>query len=584
MKAPWRQSATPRQRRRFYLAATAAAAVLTAGAFGAYEWGRPAYERWKSNRAVKQARAALDRQDFGQAAVALRIALSAGITSDGETVVADYYERRNSPRAIEARKAVVTAEPRNLEARIAWAMTATRFHDYASAQEALQGATRDEKKNTRYQTAVVVWAMATGQMPLANFLLDRMRENAPDDRVVKFMRAAALVHHPSAAIADAARRDLADLAKGGPQQLGALRLLMADAFTRRDAAAAKRWAQLLAAAPGATFADLLNSADSQLVATGPNDDAGFDSALRARIEGMARGENARAALYTRWLLVHGRYEAASGWLDGLSSDQRSQPEFKALRADVDGALKRWDAMEAELGAGAWGPTPAAAINLAFAARALQEGAQGDLALRTWRAALDASRISLAGLIDLNRLADLWQWPDAVQAAVAAQVQCFPSNPAGYPRWVVQVRAKGSTAELRDALDGWRKADSASLEARYNWAMVALLADRAHPDPGACAVLEGLYKATPGNPYFATGAAFARFCLGEPGEALSAMAGLQPVELKLPERSPYIAAVFAANERWDEARAALRAAPAVSSLLPEEADLLRQAATKCGDRR
>ena len=118
------------------------------------------------------------------------------------------------------------------------------------------------------------------------------------------------------------------------------------------------------------------------------------------------------------------------------------------------------------------------------------------------------------------------------------------------------------------LDGWRTADPANLEARYNWALTSLLLDTAHPSAAAVEVMEKFYQGDSANPLYITGAAFARFRLGNVQPAAALLAKLPPAALQRPQRVPYAAAIFAAAGKCDAAKAVEKVAPAEAALLPE----------------
>jgi predicted Zn-dependent protease len=204
-----------------------------------------------------------------------------------------------------------------------------------------------------------------------------------------------------------------------------------------------------------------------------------------------------------------------------------------------------------------------------------------LSLRTFQAALDQARGSDASLWLLHGLAQAWSWPAALVAASGEQVSAFPKDPRPYPVWVAHIRAAADTKTLNEVLDGWRTADPANLEARYNWAITTLLLPAPRPSSAAVDVLEKFYQSDPTNPLYITGAAFARFREGQFKSAADLLAKLKPAALQRPERAPYAAVIFAAAGRYDQSRAVQRFAPAPSALLPEERQLLRQAAAQCG---
>jgi len=578
---PWDPTADPRYRRNVYLGALIGLAIIVAGVFAGYQLGHPKYLRWKSRRAVAEARVALRNHDEAQARMALRVAVAAGLSLDGYAAIAEYYEAMRLPAAVAAREAVLKNNPRDLSARLALISAALRFGDYQAALEAISGATTAEKKDLRIQSAIAILAVRERQMGLANYLFDQMQATDPRDLSIRFARDALLINHPKAEKAAQARQDLAALSGNpGEQHLPIILTLLQDALNRRDGAAASGWGKKVIGEKQASLGDLLLAADGLALAH-PGPEGSLPSDLQQRVEALARGTETLAARYANWLITRSRPLQAAKWLDSLDPEFARQPRLAAARAEAALASGEWVDLEARLKTGAWGPFPISAVDFSFSAQTLKSHGAEQLALRTFQAGLADCSSSRLGLRGMKYLARSWRWPEAETAASGALVRAFPLDPQGYPLWVSHLRKLADTRALCAALDGWRKAEPANVEVGYDWALAALLIEPAHPPAQAETEMEKLYSSDPANPIYVTGAAFARYRRGRAQEAADLMAKLSPVALKRPDRAPYAAAIFAAAGRYEAAQSVAKLAPPPDALLPEERDLLRQALRQSG---
>jgi hypothetical protein len=386
-----------------------------------------------------------------------------------------------------------------------------------------------------------------------------------------------LLHHPDASKAAAARADLTSLARDPAQRLSALRVLIDDAFGRRDRSAAADLGQQLESAPGANFPDLLSAADAQMLSSPGHRPS---PALSKRLEDLARLSPGSATAYVRWLLVQRRVDDAGRWVDSLPPTLANTQVAHTLRAAIAAFRPDWPALRRELAAGAWGPLTPAALDFAFSAHLIAENRQADLARKTWASALTEAQNSDASLGALVRLARLWNWSDGTRDALFATVRAFPQASENYPPLAALLRIRKESAALQEAFSLWKSAVPDLRAPRYNWALLSLLIAPSAIPNDAGRTMQELHALEPENAFYATGCALALCQLGKSREACAIVDALSDTDRKLAARAPYIAFIYASDHRVPEAQAALRRAPPLRNLLPEEAALVTQAAALC----
>ena len=538
-----------------------------------YVGGKPLFRRWKSARAIAQARAFLHDRDLANAQLALLVAFQALVTTDAYVTLADFLEQGESPEAVEARRLAAQSTPTDLALRLAWSTTALHFRDLASARVALAGCSAPEKKTEAYLRAAAAYALIAGEFPEADRLLALLQQLKGDQPELRLLHAAVRVNSVQPERAAAARADLRRLTEDPTQRLAALRVLLADALAKRDPLAAAEFAGAMSAEPTASFADWLNAAAAEQFA---HPASGPSAALLARIRVTAAADPESAMHYARWLVAQFGARSAVEWLASLPPDFSAKPVLLTMRADVAALLGDWPALRSLLERGAWGQLSPASVDFAFAARLSRDFNAPEVARRAWTQAIEDTKTSPSGLDALARLAQIWRWPEELRGVLLARVRYFPSEPTAFLKLAQEYLAARDTRGLRDLYRLFNDGSDRFDPKLQDWALLSLLTEPTSVPNEATRTLEMLHAKDKLNQHYATNYAFALFQLGRHAEACALVDRLDAGGKELPERAPYLAAIYAAAGRKDEARAALRRAPPERALLPEEVALLRKA--------
>lgn len=539
----------------------------------AYIGGKPLFRRWKSARAIAQARAFLRDNDLANAQLALLVAFQTRVTTDAYVALADFLEQGESAEAVEARRLAAQSAPTDLALRLAWSTTALHFRDLASARVALAACSSPEKMTEAYLRAAAAYALITGEFPEADRLLDLLQHLKGDQPNLRLLHAAVRVNSAQPERAAAARADLRRLTEDPTQRLAALRVLLADALAKRDPLAAAEFAAAVSVEPTASFADWLNAAVAEKFARPAS---GPSSGLLAKIQTTAAADPESAMHYARWLVAQFGARSAAEWLASLPPDFSAKPVLLRMRADVAALLGDWPALRSLLELGAWGQLSPASIDFAFAARLSRDFNAPEVAQRAWAQAIEDTKTSASGLDALSRLAQIWRWPAEQREVLLARVRHFPSEPTAFLRLAQEYLAARDTRGLRDLYRLFNDGSDRFDPKLQDWALLSLLTEPATAPNEATRTLAMLHAKDTANQHYATNYAFALCQLGRHAEACALLDRLDADGKELPERAPYLAAIYAAAGRRDEARAALRRAPPERALLPEEVALLRKA--------
>ena len=352
-------------------------------------------------------------------------------------------------------------------------------------------------------------------------------------------------------------------------------MLVADALARRDPVRALEAGNALAAAPASTFADWLDAASAQKLARPAS---GPDPALLERIRNRATANASTAVCIMRAGCWRRKGTAATAaWLDRLPAELADAPNLRAEKADLAALRGDWPALRDLLAGGAWGPLGPDCLSFAFTARLAKSYGEIEIARLAWLQAIDEAKNSAAALRGFARLAAAWDWPDAMDDALTADIRRFPADSVAFERLTGDLRTRRKSRELVAVLAQWRAAPEGFERRQEDWALLSLLVEPATAPNEATKILATLHDKEPANAFYTTNHAFALWELKRYQEACTLIDGLSAAEKTFPPgRAPYLAVIYASAGRSDEARAALQRAPPTQLLLPEEAALLTEA--------
>ncbi len=550
---------------------------VAATAAGLWLVKEPLLERYrfrKQERALGQARQFVAARDALSAQLALDVALKAAPgNADTIRVAAEILEQVGGAQAMRLRHAVTQLRPESAEDAARLVLCCLRFQDYNAAKDALSKASPEMSRELPMIQAALAYAIATGDSPVADALLQTLRERQPEDGGLRQTQALIHLRHPSAEKRADAVRVLEQVARAQPERaLQIRRDLAGAALERQDYAEARRHIDLLLSDPGATLEDRLQKANIELLV----DHRPF-AEVYAELTGHVGRDAAGTAQLMRWLLVQNRTAEAGQWLAAQPAELRQDRAVKAVEADMLAQLGDWDRLEPMLVSGVWGAIPAESVRLAMSARVVAARNNHSLRGELWDATLQSSSGSLSALGVLHRLAMLWGWEKEVESTLWTVARAYPDQTWAHQALFNTYKEKRNTAGMRDVLGALRQSNGSMPRYRHDWALLTLLREPVPQWNSAKDTMKELHEAEPSNIVYATGYAFALAQSDRAEEALAVLAPFPVAEREFAPRLPYLAYVNGmARDAGEVARLVALARNSGINYLPEEARLLEQA--------
>lgn len=536
----------------------------------AYRESRDRYKKYKSERALRQAKEFFAAKEPGKAATALQVA----IRTDRQNpeiwkTIADMTEAMGGREAIQQRQQVVALSPGDTDAQVALALTAMRFGDVFSARDALAAVPASFRDKTNYRRAVALFAIIEGNGSTADQVLASLMKTDSSDNL-RLTHATVRMAHPDPVVAQSARQELAGMVETPSLASAALRELMLDALRRKDLPVARAWAERLVKLPAAHFSDHL-VLQTLLMTT---EKKTIEDVLPALTE-KAKGDPAKTADLVRWLLSQRLVGPAKALVDAQAADVKDNFEMRAVRVDLAVALQDWAGMGELIYQGALGPVPEGALRLALESRTVGELQNADARFAHWKKALDLTRNNIFGLRVMYQLGVTWKWAREVEETLLMIAANFPGQTWSHEALVRVYTVQKNGAGLQKIFNLWSQQSPNVNRLRHDAALMDLLVTGPASLPKVKLAVEGLHQSEPANPNYATTCALAYVYSGRTKDALALVGKMKPAERKDPARAHYLAFIYAKGGQTAAAREQL-ALVRPEILLNEEAALVAQA--------
>ncbi len=549
-----------------------AGGVLVALAWVALPPAQRTYREWKKDRALTQAEAFLAREDYSNAKLALDVALAAK-PGDPQTlrVAANLLEQVGAPEVMALRRRLVQIDPDPAENHAALVISALRFDDLNAARDAMRGMTPEQANEPPALRAALAYAQATNNLPMADLLYERLQALEPDNENLQVLHATLRLNNPTPAVRAEALDQLETFKQDPRHSLFVLRQLLVDAMTRQEMDRAKLLAQELRQDPRASLEDHLHRANLALnIENQPFEDV-FGEVLP-----VVEANPADTAALLRWLILVGEANRAQSWLAQQSDEIKSDPAVLEARADLAIAQSAWDRLAQLLESGVWGPVSQDTVRLAFSARLAAQRENPTLQSQIWNEALIAASNRLPDLTLLYRLASIWRWENQAEAPLCSIARNFPSRSWAHQTLFNVYRLRGDTENMQALIGSLRLTDQTLPRYQYDWALLSMLLRERTAWTEEKQTMQTLHESDPANAYYATGYAFALAQSDRAEEAVEVAEQLTATDQALPERTPYLAFVYASAMRPTMVDQLVANAEGFPNFLPEESRLLQEA--------
>jgi len=483
-------------------------------------------------------------------------------------MLAKILETISPEQALAEWEALTTAEPGNAANHIGLATAVLKVGQLARLPAILTPLQKLEPDGLYYHRLAAASALAAGDFTRLRQHVERLAVLEPTNPLTRFTEASLRLNSSTSAEVEQARASMAEFARGGELRIRATLALINDAPRRWPAEKNSRLLytrladelRLRGSGPAPKYVKL------QGLGLPPDGLTSLIDHMKAQPSLTAND----AVFLAHWLVQIGRARDALFWLDTLDEPLRSTLVVRQNLASSAVILEEWPRLEQLLAGGAWGPVPAEAVKQAFLAHQLQAAHNESKANSQWSAAIRLCEQSLPGLQLLQRLAQVWRWPEKQVQVLWVLVRQYPAEESAWRTLALQARAGENSAEHWRIHQAWAQAATGNPVAQAERILVGLLT---RPDEaGLRSGAEELFREHPEMPVCRVVQALA---LWRAGQASSALAVLEAGEINY-AREPRFALVrglvCASLGRTGESTAMFALAQNVP-LLPEERALL-----------
>jgi Flp pilus assembly protein TadD len=301
-----------------------------------------------------------------------------------------------------------------------------------------------------------------------------------------------------------------------------------------------------------------------------------DPALTVQLNALQRDAATNAAMAAQtasWMESNGFLSGTVSWLETLPTNIQTQIPVRLAFVDCYLNTTNWQGLRGFTASGDWGEMDF--LRLAFLSRSWSELGEPLVADGHWRSAVSEAGERLGALTELLDLANRWQSPQAREDLLRRILQRFPDA-----RWAQNNLERlyfdaGNTTGLYQLYLKQLPRSPQDVALKSNLAATALLLKTNLTQ--ACQWAEEVYAQSPDNPDVVSTYAYALHLQGRNQEGLAALQKLKPSQLEQQSVALYYGLLLSATGKASEAAPYLQMARTNSQLLPEEKQLLAEAA-------
>jgi len=434
----------------------------------------------------------------------------------GRRLLARIYEATAPDQALSEWEILTQAEPGNPANFIGYATVVLKVGQFARLPAILGALQKLEPESLAYHRLAAASALASGDFTGLRQHIEHLAALEPRNPLTRFTQAALQLNSTDPTEVGQGRASMAEFARGGELRIRATLALINDA--------PRRWPEEKTRPQ--LYAHLADELKLRGSGSGPNyvkiqgtalPPAGLIS-LVAHMEAQPSLTANDAVMLAHWLVQIGRARDALYWLDTLDESVRTTLVVRQSMATCAALLESWPRLEQLITGGAWGPVPAEAIKQAFVARTLRTEHNDSKAGSQWSAAIRLCEQSPVGMQALQRLAQIWRWPDKQMQVLWVLVRQNPADESAWQLLVQLAIVEGNSAECWRIYQAWAQAASSNVVVQAERVLVGLLTRPG--ETGLEATAEGLYQLHPEIPVCRVARALALWRAGRAGEALA----------------------------------------------------------------
>lgn len=530
----------------------------------------PKVLKWRQSKTIADAQTFLNSADYRSAQLLLEQAARGDPTNYGaRRALADFYEKIGSIRSVEEWESLTKAEPGNKDNFLGLASAALSLGKIENVGPALAALEKAGAIGPEYFRMAAAYSLITQDRVALEKHLVAITQFEPEGPLPRFSLACVRLYSPQAEEVAAAREVLEEFARGDRLRIRATLQLIEDAPRRWPPE--KNTPQLYVSL-GKRILDPKSTTTGVMGRLG----RGGEPGLRQLIEHMKAQpapDPSDAALLAQWTTRIGLGREAQYWLESLPESQRRTPAVLGAMAEGAARLEDWEKLETLIQQGAWGRIPHDVIQLAFSARVLRQRTNSSVADEVWTNAVNLSSSSLAGLRALQRLAQLWQWPEFQTQTLTAMTREFPAERYAWQILAAQALAAGNSDQFWRVYSGWAQAGPGDVQVQAEHLMIGLLIRPL--DPAFLTRAAELFRQNPENFICRIAQALALWRVDRAADGLALLRDRQIAYADEPRFALVNGLLLSSVGRSDESEQMLGLA-AGTRLLPIEQKLLEQA--------
>ena len=528
------------------------------------------YELWKQSHWMSLARQFAAAKDGHNEFLCLeQVLLRNPRNIEAARMMADLAQAAGSTSALTWRKKVLDLEPSSLDDRLALAQTAFLVHDYATAQNALDGVDAAGKKTAGYLSIAGEIALTANKTAEAQADFTESVRLDPSNPGPQLSLASIELAGTNPLDQAEGRLILQRLSTDSTNieaKLEAKRELTLDALRFKDSSTALSLSKDLTDRADAPFSDKILRL--YILKTTQNEQ--YQPTL-ASYEAQASEDPQNLSKLALWLMQQRSPGQALSWLQGLPGNVRTNLPAALYATQCQMLLQDWSGLQKSISKANWGRFDF--TRQAYLARALQEQGLDEASKAQWTTAVNAANGQDANLIALYRLALAWNWQDNAQEILWTIVNNFPQEKWAQDQLAVQLYAAGGTRPLLKLFSLEVGRNPSDLNAKNDLALAAMLLHEQELNPYQLAY--EAYSADSTNSYYICVYAYSLYLQGKNVEALKIMQQLSPEQLNNSSTAGYYGLILKATGNEAQAQTYLKRAIR-GQVLPEERTIFQQA--------
>lgn len=528
------------------------------------EW--PAYDRYKEQRSLRQARAFLQTGDLHDAFFSLRQALAIESTNvEAMALMADILTDVNSRDALPLRQQVAQLAP-TVNNKLLLASTASRFEapPFRLATQTLTELQPIAGTNVQWHLISSQLAIRRNDASSAEAEMRAASKLEPTNRQLQ-LNLAVIRLEAGGEKAVQARKALSEMSAEPALRDSALRSLTTDSVNNKHFAEAERFSDRLLALPEANFSDRLQQL-TILNALASPDTTHWLGGVKAEAS-----TNLIYALQTAgWLLDHEPLRQSRDWILSLPTTMRETFPMPLVVVDSYARTNDWGGLEKWLLDEHWANQDF--LRFAWLSRAARGQNTTEMANIYWQRAIFAAQGNAQASTVLAQVTASWGWNDEMEESLRAVIKLDPRQTWAWQALLQRRAAAGDSVGLLQLNSALLTYATNSLVVKNHIAALELLLNQNTNQ--AFQLTKEVYEASTNTAEFAAIRALALYRQNRAAQGLQIMQALPPNQLAQPDIALYYALLLSANGQRANA-APYVAAAKKAQLLPEERKLLQK---------